>query len=431
MKHRRYAFRGQYGLHAYFEIYEERVKKQAVQRRWSIEKRLEFIDFQLFWDGQINRSDIRDRFGVALLQASKDIAQYQEIAPKNLNYDLREKRYFATNDYKPVLFEPDAEAYLTTMRDDVRKILREDDSDIDLPPHDVVSMPRRIVSAEILRKVISTVKQGKALEVFYQSMSRSEPMWRTISPHAFAFDGMRWHVRAFCHTGGHHKDFLLSRIQKTGKMEDTSHTAASDEIWNEFFTVILKPHPQLTESQAKSVAIDYDMTDHKLNVKVRLALLYYFLRRLGLQDCDGEKLSSREYHVIVANEPETKKALERAQKTFSLDDKRSALLPPEKQGTVPEETLSAQDHEKNNLPDILARWTKREDTEKNRARTEASFCIPKSDIAATGYDLSLGRYKEVKPKDVRYDDPKNILKDLRRIEKDIAEGMKQLEEVLR
>ena len=50
---------------------------------------------------------------------------------------------------------------------------------------------------------------------------------------------------------------------------------------------------------------------------------------------------------------------------------------------------------KNNLPDVLARWTERDGAERERPRTAQSFCVPKADIAAQGYDLSLNRYKEV------------------------------------
>src|SRR3972149_246271 len=41
---------------------------------------------------------------------------------------------------------------------------------------------------------------------------------------------------------------------------------------------------------------------------------------------------------------------------MSLDDKRPELLPSEKPGPVPKVALSADEHAKNNLPDILTRW---------------------------------------------------------------------------
>lgn len=116
---------------------------------------------------------------------------------------------------------------------------------------------------------------------------------------------------------------------------------------------------------------------------------------------------------------------------FSLDDKRTELLPREKLGPTPEETLSAGEHEKNNLPDLLMRWEEREGNERNNPRTAQSFCVPKSEIAATGgYDLSLNRYKEVEHEEVEYPPPKDIIAELRSIEKDISDGLTRLEEML-
>lgn len=115
---------------------------------------------------------------------------------------------------------------------------------------------------------------------------------------------------------------------------------------------------------------------------------------------------------------------------LSLDDKRGDLLPKEKQGPRPKEALSTDDHAKNNLPDVLTRWAEREGAELERKRTAQSFCVPRAEIAEAGYDLSLNRYKEVEHAEIKYDTPKDILKELREIEKDIAKGMKELEEML-
>ena len=79
---------------------------------------------------------------------------------------------------------------------------------------------------------------------------------------------------------------------------------------------------------------------------------------------------------------------------LSLDDKRTPLLPEEKLG-IQAEGLEETEHEKNNLPDVLNRWSRRNGDEQKRARTEQSFCVPKEDIKAQDYDLSLNRYKEI------------------------------------
>ncbi len=104
---------------------------------------------------------------------------------------------------------------------------------------------------------------------------------------------------------------------------------------------------------------------------------------------------------------------------WSLDDKRTPLLPEDKLGPVPRVALNADEHAKNNLPDVLARWQARDKDERKNPRTAQSFCVPKADIAAQGYDLSLNRYKEVVHDDVEHRPPKEILADLAKLEAEI------------
>ncbi|MFI2562452.1 N-6 DNA methylase, partial [Nocardia farcinica] len=113
---------------------------------------------------------------------------------------------------------------------------------------------------------------------------------------------------------------------------------------------------------------------------------------------------------------------------WSLDDKRNPLLDVGKLGALAE--LSDDEHAKNNLPDVLRRWAERDGAELERARTEQSFCVPKDDIAAQGYDLSLNRYKEVVHEEVEHRSPTEILDELDRLEKEITDGMAQLREML-
>jgi type I restriction enzyme M protein len=116
--------------------------------------------------------------------------------------------------------------------------------------------------------------------------------------------------------------------------------------------------------------------------------------------------------------------------SWSLDDKRTPLLSEDKLGPVPRAALAADEHGRNNLPDVLTRWGQRNDTERKRPRTAQSFCVPKADIAAQGYDLSLNRYKEVVQEEIQHRKPHEILADLDKIEKEIQRAMNQLEEML-
>jgi len=65
-----------------------------------------------------------------------------------------------------------------------------------------------------------------------------------------------------------------------------------------------------------------------------------------------------------------------------------------------------------------------------RERTEQSFCVPRADIAAQGYDLSLNRYKEMLHEEVEHRPPLDIIEDLERIEADIQQGMSELKGLL-
>ncbi len=63
-------------------------------------------------------------------------------------------------------------------------------------------------------------------------------------------------------------------------------------------------------------------------------------------------------------------------------------------------------------------------------RTQAAFVVPKGDIAAQKYDLSINRYKEVVYQVEEYEDPKVILKRLKDLEKEILADLDELEGML-
>jgi type I restriction enzyme M protein len=115
---------------------------------------------------------------------------------------------------------------------------------------------------------------------------------------------------------------------------------------------------------------------------------------------------------------------------WSLDDKRTPLLPEDKLGAVPKTALSADELGKSNLPDILARWQQRDSKERKRPRTAQSFCVPKGDLVAQGYDLSLNRYREVMHAEVTHRPPREVLADLATLEAEIGQGMKELKGML-
>ncbi|WP_423923790.1 type I restriction-modification system subunit M [Candidatus Poriferisodalis sp.] len=111
---------------------------------------------------------------------------------------------------------------------------------------------------------------------------------------------------------------------------------------------------------------------------------------------------------------------------YSLDDKRDRLLDEAKLGVLVEEVLTVDEHEKNNLPDAFARWLERNGTELERAPTEQSFCVSKADIAATDYDLSINRYKEVVYNQIETPPPAVLIEEIEQLEMEIRTGLKEL-----
>jgi predicted DNA-binding transcriptional regulator YafY len=279
--------------------------------RWGVEKRLEFIEFRLFWEGGINRADIMDAFGVSVPQASKDLSLYEEKAPGNLRYDKRQKRYSAAADFKPVFLKPEADQYLTQLRSVSDRIVPTTETWLaEAPQADAMPVPHRRVDVAVLRALLAAIREGRALEILYQSMNpiRPEPTWRWITPHAFGNDGLRWHVRAFCHIDRKFKDFLLSRCLETRGEAEPGATPEQDVFWNETFAVLLSPNPALSKSQQQIIAQDYNMDGNRVSVPVRKALLYYFEKRLRL---DGISSLDEPHQtpVVIKNQDEFSNAL--------------------------------------------------------------------------------------------------------------------------
>jgi predicted DNA-binding transcriptional regulator YafY len=277
------------------------VENDKVELRWGVEQRLEFIEFRLFWEGHVNRSDLMEQFGVSVNQASTDLNRYIGFAPANMVYDKSARIYVPGPDYSPQFLKPDASRYLAQLRSLADGIMDSDDTWIaELPSYDAAPTPVRGVNPTTLRSVVGAIRRNEALEVKYQSLSRPEPIWRWIAPHAIGFDGFRWHTRAFCQTDEVFKDFLLSRIIETRETRASEITDAADADWQERVTLEIGPHPELSDSQKQVIALDYGMQGGTAKISVRRALVYYSLKRLGL-DTDPAARQPQDQQIVLLN----------------------------------------------------------------------------------------------------------------------------------
>ncbi|MFG6563587.1 helix-turn-helix transcriptional regulator [Sulfitobacter sp. 1A13421] len=251
----------------------------ASELKWATEQRFQLIEYQAFWLGSLNRIDLTSHFGISAPQASKDIAAYQSRYPRNIQYDHGEKRYVVTEEFAPRFMELKPDVFLNDL-------LREVDIS-QYParlPTEVVPIPKRLIDPLVLQALTQCIAHSQSVEILYHSMSPSKPdaIWRRITPHSFVTDGLRWYTRAYCHLDQKFKDFLLSRCLKSREPDAPRASVHDDTYWNESFEVHLVPNLALSSAQKKVVAKDYGMTDMKLTVSTRKAMLYYFKKRLRL-----------------------------------------------------------------------------------------------------------------------------------------------------
>ena len=281
------------------------MEDQSVTIPWSTRKRLQFLEFKLYWEGKVNRGDLTAEFGISIPQASVDFTKYQEMAPQNIFYNSSAKHYEPTETFSPIFIELSADAYFSTILCSPTESIATCGSDYVA----AVPNPSRVISLDVLRILVQAIKNKQVVSVDYRSFNNPQAgNTRLISPHAFGTDGSRWHVRAFCHESNSFKDFVLGRIASAVMGPESDIDVNSDLKWFNYAEVVIGPNPKLNEAQKSIVAMDYGMTDFELKFKCRIALLYYLTKKLGI-DRNGSDRAGEEQHIVAINFDEIQAAM--------------------------------------------------------------------------------------------------------------------------
>jgi len=251
---------------------------------WSERQRLRFIERVLFWRGFINRKDLVDRFGISPPQATNDLVNYTTRNPSGCRYNVRRKCYEAVPGFDPILIEPDMSGDLHGIGPGVWP---DPDSAFLAEPE----VPRRSPNPAVARELTQAAFLGESVEIHYWSVSSGTASWRRISPQAFADDGLRWHVRAWCHRRCEFRDFNLNRVHGVRNREPGGTPDTIDHAWQRKVILKIRPNPALPSNQRESLAMDYGMERGWLKLAVREALIVYSARRLGfVEDPEGDDL---------------------------------------------------------------------------------------------------------------------------------------------
>ena len=276
--------------------------------RWSQERRLEFIDYRLRWDGRLNRSDLIDFFGISIPQASLDIARYSELHPANIRYDRSGRVYLAGEDFEPVYPVRSSQRFLGDVLAQAAGLSSPDSSFLGwAPPVGVAPVPSRVIPVETLLTILRAIRAGRTLRVVYQSMTSPEPKERELSPHALGHDGFRWHVRAYCHNRKEFRDFLIARMLVVALGGASDVNSSGDRPWHTVVRLVLAPNPKLSLPRRRVIELDYGMHDGQAVLECRQALLFYVLKQLGFEDQASKPAEAQQ--VVLLNEEEVRQFL--------------------------------------------------------------------------------------------------------------------------
>lgn len=115
---------------------------------------------------------------------------------------------------------------------------------------------------------------------------------RIIAPHTLVFNGVRWHVRAYCEKNRDFRDFVLSRFHGVPELVGSAaQSEKDDENWQTYVTIRIKPDTRLSKAQRKVVAEEYGMKRSVLALRTRGPLVQYVLKQLQIDPVhDGDIL---------------------------------------------------------------------------------------------------------------------------------------------
>lgn len=256
-------------------------------------ERLAYIDFRLYFMGEVGRPDLASRFGVAPAGATRDLALYREIAPQNIEFDGSNKIYRIGKTFAPI-FEHAPQRVLSALAlgfgDGVNG-----ESQPMLPCESpaVLSSPQMGVLAPICR----AIHAKRPVAIRYHSVSSGESE-RVIVPFALVDTGLRWHVRAFDRKTGEFRDFVVTRIDAPTMLDEetkANERPDNDIQWTRIVEVELVPHPD--QSRPEITVRDFNMVNGALEMKLRAAIAGYMLRRWSVDCSPDHSLRGHEYRL--------------------------------------------------------------------------------------------------------------------------------------
>lgn len=260
-----------------------------------IEARYLFIEQVAWWEGRINATHLCRKFNISRQAASGIINKYRKLLPNNLQYNASIKGHIPTKGFTARTTKLSFSEYLNTVsNNNICQLAGIGENVFE------VQAPLRNINPVQVRPILRAIREKLAIDIGYISLSSPEYLDRIIQPHTLIFDGLRWHVRAYCNKNSAFRDFTLSRFNGEAVFEGAaSNTAEQDQKWHTQLDITIEPDPRLSAKQQQVIATDFQMTNHKRTITTRAALVNYLLLRLRL---DSYKNTPEEQQIVLTRE---------------------------------------------------------------------------------------------------------------------------------
>lgn len=260
--------------------------------------RLAYLELRLWFFGEIRRQDLVNRFDIQSAAATRDLAAYKALAPRNLEYDAKAKVYVCGLFFTP-LFNFPIDRVLTWLTQGFG------DAEPNVARSIVSSelmAPAILLKLEHLSAVTRAIYKKVSVEISYRSLT-SGLSTREIIPFSLAQAANRWHVRAFDRRSNSFRDFALNRIADAKLLGDEAQEnelSEQDIQWNRKADIELVPHPANVK-HPDTIEAEYGMIAGVLRKTVRASMIGYLLRAWNVDCTPDHSLRGAEYHLWLKN----------------------------------------------------------------------------------------------------------------------------------
>ena len=274
---------------------------------WERIAQFHLMEVVALWEGRLTSNHLQNAFSIGRSKASMIMTSYVQLTGNNLIQCTQQKGYIPSESFTPKYSLGEVHEYLTLLYSGSLLNTQVYGLTAGDAPIDIVQPLTRPVSPNVVRVILTAIRDRKRIIVNYRSLDNPEGKERMIAPHSLVFADGRWHIRAFCEDSLKFKDFVLHRFATEPEIDDhldqvEQASPQHDHEWNHELEMVIIPNPALSTAQQQLIADDYDMgSEMQLKISVKASLLKYMMVSLHLTDEEQTRANPNAHQLSLAN----------------------------------------------------------------------------------------------------------------------------------